>query len=65
MQLTLTTEIEISDQFFGWVCGFGKKVAILSPDSVIEKFKAHLDKMRELEGEQLKVDLQNRIQTIQ
>ena len=46
--LTLTTKVDVSDQFFGWICGFGKKATILSPDFVVEKFKTHLDKMREL-----------------
>ena len=40
------TKVEISDQFFGWICGFGGKVKITSPDSVVKKFVAHLDKIR-------------------
>ncbi len=40
--------VAVSDQFFGWLCGFGKRVKILAPDSVKEKFKAHLDKMRSM-----------------
>ena len=43
---TITTSIEISDQFFGWLLGFGKKVKLLSPDDVVEKFKAYIDKIR-------------------
>ena len=38
--------VAVSEQFFGWVCGFGKRVKIVAPESVQEKFKAHLDKMR-------------------
>ena len=43
---TITTSVEISDQFFGWLLGFGKKVKLLSPDDVVEKFKAYIDKIR-------------------
>lgn len=45
-RLTLTTKIEVSDQFFGWLCGFGRRVTVLAPDSVVEKFKSYIDKIR-------------------
>lgn len=41
-------QVEISDQFFGWLLGFGKKVKILAPDDVKEKFVAYMDKIREM-----------------
>ncbi|MBQ9960781.1 MAG: WYL domain-containing protein [Firmicutes bacterium] len=44
----VSARVEISDQFFGWLLGFGKKVKLLAPDDVVEKFKAYLDKIREL-----------------
>ena len=40
------TKVEISDQFFGWMCCFGGRVKITSPDSVVKKFVSHLDKIR-------------------
>ena len=40
--------VAVSDQFFGWVCGFGKRMKIVSPSTVVERFKEHLDKMREI-----------------
>jgi predicted DNA-binding transcriptional regulator YafY len=43
---TATVSVAVSDQFFGWLCGFGKRVKIVAPESVKEKFKVHLDKMR-------------------
>ena len=43
-----TFSVAVSDQFFGWLCGFGKRVKIVAPESVKEKFKAHLDKMRSM-----------------
>lgn len=43
---TVATDVEISDQFFGWLLGFGKRVKIVSPSDVMEQFKAYLDKIR-------------------
>ena len=40
--------VAVSDQFFGWVCGFGKRMKIVAPDTVAERFKNHLDKMRDM-----------------
>ena len=40
--------VEISDQFFGWLLGFGKRAKILYPNDVVEDFKAYLDKVREM-----------------
>lgn len=42
------TEVDISDQFFAWLCGFGKKVKIMGPDPVIKDFQEYLDKIREM-----------------
>jgi len=41
-------KVEISDQFFGWLLGFGKKVKIISPDDTVEQFRAYLDKIRSM-----------------
>jgi len=38
--------VAVSEQFYGWVCGFGKRMKIVSPSPVVEDFKKHLDKMR-------------------
>lgn len=43
---TISVDVEISDQFFGWLCGFGSGVTILSPNSVKENFMQYLDKIR-------------------
>ena len=43
----ISANIEISDQFYSWVCGFGKKVMIETPD-VAAGFAAYLDKIREM-----------------
>lgn len=38
----LTTEVEISDQFFSWICGFRKRAYIVSPDEVVQQMNAFL-----------------------
>lgn len=45
---TITPEIDISEQFFAWLCGFGNKVKIIGPESVREEFREYLDKIREM-----------------
>lgn len=44
----VTANVEISDQFFGWLLGFGNQVKLTFPDTVVEQFKAYLDKVREI-----------------
>ena len=42
-------EVELSDQFFAWLCGFGNRVKIIGgPDEAIQQFKDYLDKIREM-----------------
>ena len=43
---TVNAEVEISDQFFGWLLGFGKRAKLTWPDDEVEKFKAYIDKVR-------------------
>ena len=43
---TVSVEVEISDQFFSWICGFGNKAKILSPDFAVDEFKEYLEKIR-------------------
>ena len=45
---SVTAKVEISDQFFGWILGFGKKAKLLYPDAVIDQFTAYMDKIREM-----------------
>lgn len=39
----VTADVEISDQFFAWVCGFRKGAAIVSPPDVVENMKKFLE----------------------
>ena len=43
---TVEATVEVSDQFYGWVLGFGRRVKILEPEPVVEGFKAYMDKVR-------------------
>ena len=44
----ITAPVEISDQFFSWVCGFGSKAKITYPEKVVSEFKEYLDKIRDM-----------------
>lgn len=39
----LNIKVSISDQFFGWLFALGNKISILSPESVKEKYKNHIN----------------------
>ena len=43
----VTADIEISDQFFAWVCGFGNRARIETPE-VAAVYAAFLDKIRKI-----------------
>lgn len=45
---SITAPVEISDQFFSWICGFGRKAKILYPDKVVSDFREYLDKIRNM-----------------
>ena len=45
---TVTAQVEISDQFFGWLLGFGKKAKLVAPEAAVEEFRSYLDKVREI-----------------
>ena len=44
----VTADVEISDQFFSWVCGFRKKAKIINPPDVVEGMKKFLSGIREM-----------------
>lgn len=43
----VSVPVEVSDQFYGWILGFGKRAKIVGPPSMVEQFKAYLDDIRE------------------
>ena len=44
----VTAPVDVSDQFFGWLCGFGKGAKILAPASVAEKFEKYIAGIHEM-----------------
>jgi len=45
---TVTAEVAVSPQFFGWVCGFGDKVQLLGLDEVVDAMRAHVARIAAL-----------------
>ena len=45
---TVNTFVEVSDQFFGWLLGFGRRVKLIGNPETVEKFTAYLDKIRDM-----------------
>ena len=39
----VSTDVAISDQFYGWLCGFRKMAQIVSPPDVVNDFQNFLD----------------------
>ena len=44
----MTARLAVSDQFFGWLLGFGRRAKLIGGDAVLEQFKAYLDKVHEM-----------------
>lgn len=40
---TVSAEVDISRQFFGWICGFETDATIISPPEVVEQMKQFVD----------------------
>ena len=47
-QAHCTAEVQVSPNFISWCCSFGKKLKVVSPPSVIEEIKAHIDTLKEI-----------------
>lgn len=43
---TVSVDVEISDQFFGWLCGFGTKAKLFSPYTVVNDFTSYLERIQ-------------------
>lgn len=41
----VSAKVEISEQFYAWVCQFGNKAKILSPKDAVEGIKEFLNKI--------------------
>ncbi len=38
----VTMEVEVSDQFFAWLCGFGVQAKIIAPENLVSKYRDYL-----------------------
>ena len=45
---TITAPIEVSPTFFAWIATFGRRVKILSPESVVDKMRDFLQRSLEM-----------------
>ena len=45
---TVVVSVAVSNQFFGWLLGLGKKVQIVSPPQVREQFVTYLNDIKEM-----------------
>jgi hypothetical protein len=45
---SIITDVEISDQFFGWVCSFGNKARITAPAEAVRLFEKYIDKIKKM-----------------
>ena len=43
---SITAMVEISDQFYGWLLGFGKRAKLITPETAVDDFRAYIDKLR-------------------
>lgn len=42
----VVADVEVSPQFFGWICGFSNRVVIESPQNVVDNFQKHIEKIQ-------------------
>lgn len=40
---SVSTNVEVSDQFFSWICSFREKATIVSPAGIVDKMKVFLE----------------------
>lgn len=45
---TISTNVDISDQFYGWLCGFRNKVTIIEPEDVCDDMRKYLSEILEM-----------------
>ena len=44
----MTAKLAVSDQFFGWLLGFGRRAKLIGGETVLEQFRAYLAKVHEM-----------------
>lgn len=41
-KIEFSVEVQISNPFLAWVCGFGETLKVTAPQSVVERIKEHI-----------------------
>ena len=44
----LTADVKVSEQFYGWLLGFGRKAQLIYPATAVDEFRAYLNNVRDL-----------------
>ncbi len=44
----IRTEVAVSPQFFGWLCGFGNGVKLIAPEGVVKQMREHIELIERL-----------------
>ena len=45
---TAQAEVELSDMFYAWVCGFGRRAKIIDPPHVVENMREYVKKISDM-----------------
>lgn len=45
---TVTTEVELSEMFYAWIFGFGRRAKIMDPPYVADKMREYCQKIAEM-----------------
>lgn len=44
----VSADVAVSRQFFGWLCGFGRRAKIIGPENVVEDMKNYMEEICEM-----------------
>ena len=44
---TVSADVEISNQFYGWLCGFGVGAKLIAPSKAVAEYISYLDTLRQ------------------
>lgn len=44
-QIEFSVEVQISNPFLAWVCGFGESLKVVAPQSVVDRIKEHIQQV--------------------
>jgi predicted DNA-binding transcriptional regulator YafY len=45
---TVSADVEISNQFYGWLCGFGSRVKLVAPAAEVDAYRSYLDSLHQI-----------------